>query len=424
LPHSHELTGDALSSLPEPELRLAPSAELTPQEAARQREVDDFVLRTYNERGYRIIKTTQTYSGDIWDWLDPDSVPGSRKQPPSSNILPPPGGEASRAERQALTEFDLYPEVRGPEDTVPMFRQSFPGYVAGTTGYRSLQEFLANLPSGQPVGEFRLYGGYRTGYGITGVYSEMQQFPNSDPVEANSFNILENAIGCNFGDPNTQFVGTIVGRGFGSDIGTTGGTLRLWTEFFTNGANVGNNVGGTSPLWAGFTPAAGAPWGPGVTLTGISGVGSGTADWWSPVLMFQSGGDYWLQHNGHWLGYYAGSLFSGTSPSTDISTQSCQAQWYGEVYDPTPTTWTTTDMGSGQFSTQGSHFASYHWTPYIVDTSGASQWPDVVSAFELLSWKTGNRTAGACYTTSTPSTGSDRHFYLGGPGHVTGSNCN
>lgn len=420
-----DVTSGEVTSLPEPELRRSPRLELTADQAARQREVDDFIVSTYKARGYRIVKTTQTYSGDIWDWLDPDSVPGSRVEPPPDNLaLPPEPSTTSRDQHQALTEFDVYPEVRGPEDTVPMYRESFREYVEGTTGYKSLREFLSNAPSGQPAGRFRLYGGYRISEStpISGVHSEMQQFTGS--VEASSFNILETTLGCGFGGSNLQAVAMVVGRGFGGDSGGDGVKLRLWTEFFTNGNNTGNFIGGRSPTPnAGFIHYSGAPYGPGVELTIISNIG-GPTDAWSPVDMILSGGNYWLKHNNNWLGYYPASLFTGKSLSCDMTSQSNSAQWYGEVYDPSPGSWTQTNMGSGWYASAGALYASYHWRPWVVNTSGTSLWPDGLSGFTALATILGNPVDPACYTTGGMNTSGDRFFFLGGAGHTTYNGCN
>lgn len=203
----------------------------------------------------------------------------------------------------------------------------------------------------------------------------------------------------------------VVGRGAASDFGTTGSSLRLQAEFFTAGSSTGNNIGGWHGVVTGFTVASGAPYSPGVNLTGISQIG-GPANWWSPVeiLLFQS--NWWLRHNGNWLGFYAGSMFD------QIDDQACRVSWYGEVYDNTETTpnWTPTNMGSGRFAADGNLFASYHSNTFYANTSGVAKWPDTVgTGFEILPGDA------ACYTTGAVNVSGTRKFYLGGPG---GDNAN
>jgi hypothetical protein len=88
-------------------------------------------------------------------------------------------------------------------------------------------------------------------------------------------------------------------------------------------------------------------------------------------------GNWWVGHNGYWLGYYPGKLF-GEGPSNLLASNACEVDWYGEVHDSTPETWTWTDMGSGRFASEGWGNAAYFRDPSYVslDAAGTWSWPD------------------------------------------------
>ena len=120
-------------------------------------------------------------------------------------------------------------------------------------------------------------------------------------------------------------------------------------------------------------------------------------------------GNWWVAHNGNALGYYPANLF------TMLNSAACESSWYGEVYDPSPTDWTWTDMGSGELPLAGYGYASYVRDPSLRDALlGLAAYP------------------GDCYPNCSPTPYKDecymrspltlspppwsRFFYLGGPG--------
>ena len=206
---------------------------------------------------------------------------------------------------------------------------------------------------------------------------------------------------CRGYDPPTtgELVGAVVSKdmaNFYDDL------LRVRVEFFAGGfARQGNNLGGWDGKVGGFVAAPGRPYGPNTPVT-QSVVGSSQYESFFKIQYY--GGNWWIAHNGNWLGYYPAGLFN------QMRFQGCTAAWYGEVYDPTPTDWTTTDMGSGYYAAYGYRKAAYVRDPYYANASGA--W-----------WADGATVMGpsdpACYTdTSMYSAAApwERYFYLGGPG--------
>jgi hypothetical protein len=121
---------------PDPVKRRGNPPTLSHDEQMRQDEVGRYLAGVYEQKGYKIKATIRMPSGDIYDWIDAASVPGSDAEPPPS---PCPGC------RLPKTELDLYPELRGPPGTMPFVRSSFfDPYIRGGTGATSLEDFIGH----------------------------------------------------------------------------------------------------------------------------------------------------------------------------------------------------------------------------------------------------------------------------------------
>jgi hypothetical protein len=361
----------------------------------RQHEGERYVAERYREQGWRIVETTQTYLGDILDWIDPASIRGSdapRPPPiPPEQLKPPPGAQLQQ------TELDVYPELRGPKGTVPVVRPNFAPYVRGEVRAASIEDYLA-LP--QVAGRTRLYAGLYSTTPCKSVSSWVNDF--GDAVQSGTFSVIETAVVCPGTNPSTtmELVGAATSRDpkhFGNSI------LRLQFEFATQGDLTKDDIGGWHGTVYGFVLASDAPYSNGIALTPVSTVGG--IQYTSRFIITQVGSNWWIGHNGNWLGFYEGSKFDM------LNSYGCQAHWYGEVYDETPTDWTLTNMGSGRHASGGFGQAAYVMTPFYVDLAGVSRWP-----------AGGNYSSpqdSACYTRSplfTEPPGQDRYFFLGGPG--------
>jgi hypothetical protein len=386
-------------SLPEPAIRRVDPPTLDAEQRRRQAEVDQYLAQRYDDLGWRIVETTQTYMGDIIDWLDPASVPGSEVEPPPrpspEELRPAPG------KLLGLTELDMHPELRGPEGTTPVLRPSFAGYVQGRADANSIVDFINrhHVP-GMPAGQKRLYAGLGKVVANKGAGSWVNTFGGT--IESNTLSLLEMAVVCRGSNPSTthEQVGIAASRDRRIYFDST---VRLQVEFLTAGDEAtGPQVGGWDPFFSGFVAAAGRPYPPGVALT-VSTIGGPQYD--HRFVIQISNGNWWVGHAGNWLGYYPGSLFNL------INAAACEALWYGEVYDPTPTNWTWTDMGSGLLASTGYGNASYFRNPTYIATSGLSYWADGASNL--------SPNAAACYTRTNLLSGAapfERYFYLGGPG--------
>jgi hypothetical protein len=395
---------ETLARLPEPAIRRVDPPTWNDEQQRRQQEVERLLLQRYQD--YRIVETTQTYSGDIIDWVDPTTVPGSQVEPPRSSLrsslrssfedrrTPP------EVERQQ-TELDRYPELRGPMGTIPIFRPRFEPYVFGDTDAESLDDFIQNhQASGQPAGRNRLYAGISSMIASQSMEGDINQFAGD--VQTNTFSLIEAAVACRGLNEATtmELVGAVVSRdrkNFHNSV------TRLQVEFLTRGGSaIDDDVGGWDTLVTGFIPAAGRPYGPGVLVYGSTQYG---LQYEAHFEIKNVNGDWWIAHQGNWLGYYPRHLFDM------LSISACESAWYGEVFDPTPTDWTWTDMGSGLFADQGFRLASYVRGMSFKDIWGTKHWVDF--HFDM------SQVDPACYT-KTPM-GIDpapweRYFYLGGPG--------
>jgi hypothetical protein len=340
--------------LPEPTTWHVAPPELTPEQAQRQAEVDQHLVERY--RDYRIVETTQGYSGDLIDWVDSATIPGVLATPPPSpwtqaDLTPSPGAELGR------TELELYPELRGPEGTTPITRPDFSVYVMGQTGAASLQDYLDNgQVYGEPEDPSRRYAGLLSHLPNMGASGTINQFPGD--VERGAFSIIEVAIQCqDTATPKTtEIIGAVVSRDLAN---FRDAKPRIHVEYLRL---VGKTVvlGGWDHKVAGFVPYPNRPYGPGMEVT-ASAPGLGTQQEHHLDIYQAANGDWWIAHNGNVLGYYPNNLF------LMLNGMACTAAWYGEVYDPTPEDWTWTDMGSGQFESAGYGYAAYVKDPKFHD---------------------------------------------------------
>lgn len=136
-------------------------------------------------------------------------------------------------------------------------------------------------------------------------------------------------------------------------------------------------------------------------------------------------GSWWLLYDSTWVGYYPVGTSAPNVNFNLITSSAPNLDWYGEVYDSTPSTWTTTDMGSAQYA------------------SATSTWQQV-GYFRLLGHKlnsTGSWTASTgaqvtdtggddpnCYARLEQTFASDPAWqttmWFGGPGRTSTNGCN
>lgn len=389
---------------------------LSTEEQARQDEWDRFLAASYQKAGYRIVETIQMPSGDIVDWVDTASIPGADRPPPSAPDSLPDGSPLEPS-GQPVMEVDLYPELKGPEGTTAIVRQKL-AYVKKPGTATSVEEFIANMIPGQPAGQYRLYTGRVLNLisNLSSSTSRMNLWREGN-IEDGTFSISEHtatAWRVISGKTYQSIVGVTASRdraNFADDPSPNQNNplVRLQVESYLR--NVTDEIylkGGwvviPHALW---TPAAGVTYGPGsayaATLSQFGGAVSSVAAQWK-----LDSGNWWLWHEGNWLGYFKASDYEFYSGGYGDS-----ASWYGEVFDPTPTNWTDNNMGSGQFASQGPGQAA--WMNNMYYCTGASS---------NCTWLTTAATSlatpadAACYTIDNTIgwDGTQPFFYYGGPG--------
>ena len=118
-------------------------------------------------------------------------------------------------------------------------------------------------------------------------------------------------------------------------------------------------------------------------------------------LQDPAGGNWWLQLQGNYVGYWPSSIF--TLLQTGVADT---VEWGGEVYSPQ----ITAPMGSGHFPEEGFGKATYSRAIQVVDSSNHLKPPKGVGLIAPLP-NCYNVIAGSSSTTNWGT-----YIYYGGPG--------
>lgn len=131
-----------------------------------------------------------------------------------------------------------------------------------------------------------------------------------------------------------------------------------------------------------------------------------------------SSGDWWLSVNNQWVGYYPRALFS----STGLQSNAAKIDFGGEVTNASVWNHSSSDMGSGQFSSAWWQHAAYMRMLRYNDSNpygSALTWAEATNV-------TPTQTNANCYdVTKYPITNIswwNTHFFYGGPGFS--ASCN
>jgi Neprosin len=309
-----------------------------------------------------IVATTRTPSGQILDWVPIESqVPGGVIATP-----PPAPDSPARAAGESVTlagfELDDERVDRGPAGSVPIVRKDLSRtpvaepldrYLRkGSPGGGPAQEGAAEPEAPNPAGSFihctnSVSAACWGGDAVLNVWT-----PRTATVQDHS--LMQLGLQ-NFDKPLAQSVeaGWIVCQQLNGD------TLpHVFSYYTTNGHGPGaNNVGGYNREFDGWVQHDASVY-PGALINGSS-VQGGAQNIISVKFQWYQG-NWWLQVQGIWLGYYPTALFMGNQ--SVFSTLGDHAEWLGfwgevgTVQDPAST---TTQMGSGRFAETGWQQACY-----------------------------------------------------------------
>jgi Neprosin len=391
----------------------------------RRQKIRQFVQDRLQRRA--IVATTVTPSGQVIDWIRPESqtADGILAQPPGpptaqpGTTLPPPGSHPealAQGERQAQTEVQRDASLRGPEGTVPVVRFDVEKYLASVrVPPENPQDMLRKMPPPEPRQAVR------------------RTMPAPAPASNNRYYVVWRREGTFFGSAGRINIWNTAGPYFNetsiAQVAVIGGTPlqtveagkielyslngdqrpHLFTWYTTNGhASQGDYVGGYNTLvigWIQSSPTVA----PGMSLVGWeSQTGGPQRDVDVEVRLYQ--GNWWIKAAGQWAGYYPGWLFSASG----IRNSASRLDWYGEVFDSFAPAATVTDMGSGKFASAGWQHAAYF--------RNLIYFPSPLFTDPVRLWDSGTLsvTDAGCYSGSGPFYNSDpswrNWFFYGGPG--------
>lgn len=388
---------------------------------------------------YPVIATTRTASGQVIDWINPDSqLPAGTPlaRPPVSGLkaaekpdlldggssldnpyldtaLPRALTSLGRQESQALTELQLEEEeAMGPPGSVPIVRFDVEAYLKANPTFlpRDPLDVLSKVPPPAPASNDRYYAVWQRFADTFGTLGRINIWDTEGPV-GNETSIAQTAV--IRGTPMQAIeAGKIENSNFAPSRQPT-----LFTYYRTSGAASGDWVGGYNALVDGWIQV-GRSVAPGMSLVPWNSRVDGS-QYSLDVEVRLWEGNWWVRAAGEWAGYYPACIGGGSAPcprgtlfsASGIRDKAERVDWYGEVFDASAPAATSTDMGSGRFADQRWGRAAYFRNLL-----------DMWSPTQAWWWSSGaiSTTDSACYSADGPYYSSDPNwrnwFYYGGPG--------
>jgi hypothetical protein len=387
--------------------------------------------------GHRVVRTVTEDNGDVVDLVAAESVPGSQGSPP------PPQTDAN-ALALDYKEFPLRTGAGDPS-VVRFVRPRFEHYASGRSHSRSFAQYLTELPEGVPPAGLapgtpcttdclRLYAASRHNVSNIGVFSNVNAYWGPGEIESNTFFVAQTNVSDLSVNIKTsaEWIGWIIGR-----IPALSDTAaRLYTEFFTAGTdNTGPYIGGWAGPGgsAGFVPLAGA-W---IALgdpapNNFSTVGGSQYAIQIYITYFSSAawncgsgctGSWWLGLGGGWVGHYKVGAANPNINFDRITSSAPTAEWYGEVYDPSPGSWTVTDMGSPQKASSTSTYGQSAWFADLGFRRAADNVPLNSTGAQVANAGGDDANCYTRYEETTTDPNWDTVMWFGGPGRTSTNGC-
>jgi hypothetical protein len=378
-----------------------------------------------------ILATTVTESGQILDWIRPESqvdggklakppeIRGEQTRPKDDAAdekaiddarRDPPRFDVKREESRQ-SELMLQPKARGPKGTVPIVRFDVERYLDSViTPPENPEDVLRKMPAPAPASNDRYYAVWQRFGTFYGSAGRVNIWNTTGPV-GNETSIAQVAV---IGGSPMQAIeaGKI-------ELNSLNGNRRphFFVYYRTAGSASGDWVGGYNTLVDGWIQYSSVV-SPGMSITNWESSENGN-QYSLPIEVRIHQGNWWVAVAGQWAGYYptcsggdsppcaSGRLFS----TNGIRNTASRMDWYGEVYDSTAPAATSTDMGSGDFAADWWQHAAYFrnltyfWAP-------TTYWW----------WNSGSvrATDSACYSRTGPHYSNEapwrNWFFYGGPG--------
>lgn len=368
-------------------------------------------------RKLNVVKTTTTETGQVIDWIAPESQGKIASPPPLSMLKRPPS-----AAQAAIVEA-IKPKEAGPPGTVPVLRKTGPtspmkrlprpGDFNSTSNAAAVDagaSASANHPEARDgsagVHWYSSTAQAVNNFGGSATYSLYKAFVQSP----DDFSLLQVAV---VRDSAAQADGSLKTQTVESgwiNYPRQVSQPHLFTFYTTNGYEAyGDNICGWNTEYRGWVQVDGDIY-PGVPFAPLSVVGGQQYEAEIHYLLYQ--GNWWLSVLGKYIGYYPGSLFSqgGVNPADTLGGYSDRINFYGEIFN-SETSLTTTDMGSGEFAAGGPGRAAYLHNIQYYDTSST---PRNYDGGRDVQVSDPNRYSIA--TSFNSDTSWSSYFYLGGPG--------
>jgi hypothetical protein len=300
---------------------------------------------------------------------------------------------------------------------VPIVRFDVEAYLSREGDLPDLEQLLGKEPPPSPESNDRYYGVWQRFGSVFGSAGRINIWNVSGPVSGET-SIAQVAV--IRGTPMQA-----IEAGKTETSSTNGGRPRFFVFYRTNGSATGDWVGGYDTTVDGWIQTSSSV-APGMSLGGWeSSLDGNQYSLDVEVRLWQ--GNWWVKAAGEWAGYYphcnGGHAFDPCPGATLFSAEGIREEanrldWYGEVFDSSAPTPTTTDMGSGNFASEGWTRSAYFRNLTFFWQPSTYWWWDSGSP-----WATDS----ACYSVSSPFYSSDPNwrnwFYFGGPGRDA-AGCN
>jgi len=390
------------------------------------RDRQDRIRKYFEERQQRrkIVATTVTASGQIIDWIRPESqtadgviaklpdVKGEEKAPSrEQETLPIKQVAKTGADLISHTEVQTQERARGPVGTVPIVRFNVEAYLESVgIPPRDVRDVLTKVPPPSPESNERYYVPWQRFGTFFGTAGRINIWDTNGPV-GDETSIAQTAV-----IRGTPMQAIEAGK---IESQSLNGNKRpyFFTYYRTNGTAAGDWVAGYNTLvdgWIQVSPNVA----PGMSLTPWQSSENGN-QYSLDVEVRIHQGNWWVWAAGEWAGYYP-ACSGGDSPPCDkgnlfsekgIRSQADRLDWFGEIWDSSAPAATSTDLGSGAFADTWWQHAAYFrnvtffWQP-------ATYWW----------WDSGSisPTDTNCYTVNGPHFSNDpawrNWFFYGGPG--------
>lgn len=327
----------------------------------------------------KVVKTTVTDSGQVIDWIVPESQGELASPPPAPPKNRRGGGNAKMVRLEALLAGDA--ASRGPEGTVPILRAGsgpalpskrlpLPGDHHGSDQDRR-RATAAGHGGGSYAGEhwYASSGQRVANRGGRAVISLYRAYVDSD----GDFSLLQTAVIRDDVAPaeGGARVSQTVEAGW-INYPNQAHPPHLFAYYTTNGyAADGNGTGGWNRDQGGWVQTDRDIY-PGMALGPLSVDGGPQFELELGFLLHR--GNWWLWVLDRFIGYYPGGLFAraGAEAGGTLAAGADLIDFYGEVYNSRREL-TTTDMGSGEFPGRGYGRAAYMRNLAYFDGGGVAR---------------------------------------------------